>query len=159
MDSAVTVVLRGEPVAWARARLGKRGIPFTPKPQRNNAAALRLAAQGAMAGRAPFDCAVRVDLQAEFAIPGSWSRRKQAAAIAGELRPGKKPDLSNIQKQVEDAFNGVVYRDDALIVEYGLCRKVYSTTPKIVVTVRPAAGLVLRQDSSAAGPLFAGAAP
>jgi len=46
--------------------------------------------------------------------------------------------LSNIAKQVEDAFNTVVFRDDALIVEYGLLRKVYSRSPKLVVTVRPA---------------------
>ena len=106
--------------------------------QRNNAAVLRLAAQEAMNGRAPFDRPVRVDLQAEFAMPGSWSRRKQEAALRGEVRPGKRPDLSNLCKQVEDALNTVVFRDDALIVEYGLLRKVYSDRPKLVVTVRPA---------------------
>ena len=44
----------------------------------------------------------------------------------------------NLCKQVEDASNTVVFRDDALIIEYGLLRKVYSHSPKLVVTVRPA---------------------
>jgi Holliday junction resolvase RusA-like endonuclease len=133
----LTVVLMGDPVAWARTRISKNGTLFTPARQRNNAAVLRPAAQEAMNGRAPLDCPVRVDLQAEFAIPASWSRRKQESALLGELRPGKRPDLSNIAKQIEDAFNAVVFRDDALIVEYGLLRKVYSHQPKLVVTVRP----------------------
>src|SRR5215472_2312954 len=65
----VTVVLLGEPVAWARTRISNKGALFTPTRQRNNAAALQLAAQQAMNGRAPFDCPIRLDLQAEFSIP------------------------------------------------------------------------------------------
>jgi len=91
-----------------------------------------------MTSRLPFDCAVRVDLPVEFSIPSSWSRKKQTAAMRCEMRPGKRPDLSNIAKQIEDAFNTVIFRDDTLIVEYGLLRKVYSHQPKLVVTVRPA---------------------
>ena len=144
MTEPVTVVLLGEPVAWARTRPGRQangsgGFAVTPKRQRNNAAALQIVAMEAMAGRKPFDEPVRVDFEAQFPIPASWSRRKRELALRGELRPAKKPDLSNIAKQFEDAFNGVVFRDDALIVEYGRARKVYSDQPKIVVTVQPIA--------------------
>jgi Holliday junction resolvase RusA-like endonuclease len=138
METPVKLVIYGEPVAWARTRLGPRGIPFTPTKQRNNAATLRLAAQEAMNGREPFDCALRLDLQAEFAIPGSWSKKKRAAALAGRIRPAKRPDLSNILKQVEDSCNAVVFRDDALIVEFEV-RKIYSAAPKLVVTIQPIA--------------------
>jgi Holliday junction resolvase RusA-like endonuclease len=138
----VTVTLLGEPVAWARTRPGKQangsgGFAITPKKQRNNTAALQIAAMGEMVGREPFDCPLRMDIEAQFAIPASWSPRKRERALRGELRPAKKPDLSNIAKQIEDAFNKIVYRDDALIVEYGKARKVYGVQPKIVVTVRP----------------------
>lgn len=136
-DGSITVCLLGEPVAWARARLGKRNIPFTPARQRNNAVALKLLAQQEMAGRVLFDEAICLDLTVEFAIPKSFSKAKAASALRRELRPTKKPDLSNLVKQVEDALNGVVFRDDALIVEYGTLQKVYSHQPKIVVTVRP----------------------
>lgn len=160
MSQPVTIVLLGEPVAWARTRLGLRGIPFTPRVQRNNAATLRLAAQEAMDGRMPFDCALRVDLSAEFGIPASWSKKKQAAALAGIMRPTKRPDLSNVIKQVEDAFNGVVFRDDALIVEYGLLRKVYSASPKLIVTVQPiAAKADMTAPNHVAADLFASPRP
>lgn len=135
--SGVIVVLMGEPVAWARTRLGPNNVPFNPTKQRNNAAALQVVAMEAMAGRDLFDCALRVDMEAQFSIPASWSQRKREAAMRGEIRPAKRPDLSNIVKQVEDAFNGVVYRDDSLIVEYGKLRKVYSGQPKIVVAIQP----------------------
>ncbi len=133
----VRVILYGEPVARARTRINASGALFTPKRQRNNAATLRLAAQDAMAGRLPFDCPVRIELTAEFPIPASWSRRKQADAECGQVMPGKKPGLSNCLKQAEDAFNAVIFRDDALIVE-AVLRKVYSRQPKISVVVEPA---------------------
>jgi Holliday junction resolvase RusA-like endonuclease len=39
-----------------------------------------------------------------------------------------------------DAFNGVVFRDDALIVTL-CCRKIYGLQPKLVVTVSPLAAV------------------
>jgi len=98
LTDPVKVVLLGEPVPWARTRINKAGALFTPARQRNNSAALRLAAQQAMNGRAPFNCPIRLDLQVEFLIPASWSRRKREAALRGEIRPGKRPDLSNLCK-------------------------------------------------------------
>jgi Holliday junction resolvase RusA-like endonuclease len=135
-------VLLGEPVAWARSRPGRQangsgGFAITPKKQRNNTAALKAIASREMIGRQPFDGPVRLDLSAECAIPSSWSKKKQDLAVAGVLRPAKKPDLSNIAKQAEDALNTIVYTDDKLIVEYTTLRKVYSRQPKIVVTVTP----------------------
>ncbi len=156
---SVVVTLYGAPVAWARARLGVRGVPFTPPRQRNNSATLRLAAQDAMAGRLPFDCPVRIELTVEFPIPPSWSKRKQAEAECGQLMPGKKPDLSNCLKQAEDAFNAVVFRDDALIVE-AVLRKTYSRQPKIAVMVEPALPalpVVAIDTPRPAADLFAGA--
>lgn len=136
-NDPVTVMLLGVPVAWARTRPNASGRLFNPTRQRNNTAALKVMASQAMAGREPFDCPVRLDLHAEFPIPATWSKKKKAAALIGMIRPGKKPDLSNLTKQVEDACNSIVFRDDALIVEYGVVRKVYGASPKIVVTIRP----------------------
>lgn len=136
MPAPVTVVLLGEPVAWARTRLGQRGILFTPKKQRNNGVALKLLAQQEMLGRQPLTGPLQLDVHAEFRIPQSFSKAKRQAAILGELRPTKKPDLSNIIKQIEDAFNGIVFVDDAQIVQYGSPRKVYGEQPRIVATIR-----------------------
>ena len=110
---------------------------FTPKKQRNNAAALRIMAQQQMIGRLPFECAIIGQITAEMAIPKTWSKKKQRAALCGEIWPAKRPDLSNICKQVEDALIGVVFRDDALIVRYDTMQKRYSAQPKIVATYQP----------------------
>ena len=125
------------PVAWSRASGGRTVRLFTPKKQRNNAAALRIMAQQQMQGRLPFDCAIIGQITAEMAIPKTWSKKKQQAALCGEIWPAKRPDLSNICKQVEDALNGVVFRDDALIVRYDTMQKRYSAQPKIVATYQP----------------------
>jgi Holliday junction resolvase RusA-like endonuclease len=146
----VSFTVAGEPVAWARTRIGPRGVLFNPKTQRTNAGILRMHAQAAMEGRALFDCAVRLDLSAEFSVPASWSKKRQAAAIAGSIRPAKKPDLSNCIKQLEDALNGVVVRDDCLIVEI-VARKIYSASPRLVVTVSE----IERPAMSRAASLFA----
>lgn len=134
----VTVVLLGEPVAFARMRLSKRGIHYTPAEQRNTMAALRLSAQAAMehAGAAVFDEPLSLTLLAEHRIPYTWSKKKQTRALLGEIRPAKKPDIDNLYKLAADACSGVVYRDDALIVECWL-NKIYGIQPKLVVTVMP----------------------
>lgn len=137
MNGPVTVVLLGEPVAFARTRWGKQGVPITPPKQRAYQKKAAGLAAVEMVGRLPFDCPVRVDLEAQFAIPKSWPKAKKADAAIGVIRPSTKPDLDNIVKMVGDSFNQIVYTDDALIVEYGTLRKIYSGQPKIVVTVSP----------------------
>lgn len=138
MTESVTVVMMGDPVPYARTRRsGGTGHAFTPPKQRNAAAAFRVLAQQAMAGRIPFDEPIELEFVAEFAIPQTWSKKKQAAARAGEIWPGKKPDLSNLIKLCEDAGNAMIWRDDALIVLI-IARKVFGTIPKVSVTARPA---------------------
>jgi Holliday junction resolvase RusA-like endonuclease len=135
----ITITLLGEPVAFARMRLSRMNAHFVPPLQRNAAAALKIAAGDAMrqAGAAMFDEPLALDLLAEFHIPFTWSKKKHAAAIIGIVRPGKRPDIDNIYKLAADALSGIVYRDDALIVDVR-CRKLYGVQPKLVVTVQPA---------------------
>ncbi len=140
MTNPVTVVLLGEPVAFARARISKSGGHFTPDKQRNTMAALRVQAHQAMLdhGSAVLDEPLRMDLRAEFPIPKSMSKRNKFLALIGTVRPGKKPDIDNLYKLAADALNTIVFRDDALIVE-AVLRKVYSGQPKLVITVQPIA--------------------
>jgi Holliday junction resolvase RusA-like endonuclease len=137
----ITIILLGEPLAFARTRTSRAGMHYTPAPQRNHMAAMRMAAQAAMLDGqvAMLDEPVRLDLLAELGIPGSWSKRKHAAALLGLIRPGKRPDLDNVYKLAADSLCGVAYRDDALVCEMW-CRKVYGAEPKIVCTIRPIFG-------------------
>lgn len=67
-------------------------------------------------------------------IPKSLSKKKRAEAIAGQLRPTKKPDLDNLVKGIKDGMSKVIWHDDAQIVEMTV-RKFYSENPRAVVKV------------------------
>ena len=67
-------------------------------------------------------------------IPKSLSMKKRAEAIAGQLRPTKKPDLDNLVKGIKDGMSKVIWHDDAQIVEMNV-RKYYSENPRAVVKV------------------------
>lgn len=73
-------------------------------------------AQQAMDGRLLWPGPLKMSLQIFVDIPASWSAKKKAQALAGEILPTKKPDCSNIIKAIEDALNQVVYVDDVQLV-------------------------------------------
>lgn len=134
----VTISLAGAPQGKGRARSFRRGNfigHYTPEKTRSYEGMIRSAAMDAMGNRLPIDAPVEFVMRAVFSVPASWSKKKQQAALLGEIRPGKKPDLDNIEKAWSDALNGVVYRDDCLI-----CRKTtdkrYGAAPLVVATVR-----------------------
>lgn len=68
------------------------------------------------------------------AIPPSWSKRKQADALAGRVRPTGKPDLDNTAKMVCDALNKLVWQDDSQIVAMQMS-KLYGTEPGALIEV------------------------
>lgn len=136
----VAFVVAGHPQGKGRARaLVRHGhiAHYTPEKTRSYESMIRGAAMDAMAGRAPIAVPVVMQVAAFFAVPQSWSKKRRDAALAGEALPGKKPDLSNVVKAAEDAINGVVLIDDALIVaSYAVKR--YSDRPRLDVLVKPA---------------------
>lgn len=69
---------------------------------------------------------------AYMGIPKSKSKKFKQAAKDGWERPTKKPDLSNIVKGIEDALNGLLYKDDSQIVKLDVT-KYYSEEPRVEV--------------------------
>jgi Holliday junction resolvase RusA-like endonuclease len=55
-------------------------------------------------------------------------------ALAGEVLPTTKPDADNVVKAVFDGLNGVLWRDDVLVVDLRV-RKRYAATPCVRVEV------------------------
>jgi Holliday junction resolvase RusA-like endonuclease len=115
----------------------KTGVAFTPAKTRSYEAALRYAAQEAMAGRVPLEGALRLEVHVEVPIPASWSKKRQQQAAAGLIRPTTRPDIDNYIKAA-DALNEVVWRDDSQIVSID-ARKFYSTRPRLVMIAEPVA--------------------
>ena len=65
----------------------------------------------------PIDGPVEMVVEAYFPIPKSASKAKREQMILGYIRPTRKPDLSNIEKAIEDGLNGVAYMDDSQVVD------------------------------------------
>lgn len=84
--------------------------------------------------RFPDEAMLRVVINAYYPIPKSASKKKQAAMLAGTLRPTKKPDCDNVVKVVLDSLNAIAYHDDVQVVDVGL-RKWYSNEPRVVVAI------------------------
>lgn len=74
----------------------------------------------------PFDNALLLGVKAFLPVPKSKSKKFREAALAGEIRPTKKPDMDNIVKHVKDCLNGVFWTDDKLVVGYLDTGKYYS---------------------------------
>ncbi|WP_407280586.1 RusA family crossover junction endodeoxyribonuclease [Aromatoleum evansii] len=117
----ISFVIPGEPKGKGRhrSRIAKMGdgkqfiANYAPKETVEYENLVRMAASRAMAGRAPSELPVLVELVATCSVPASWSKKKQAAALMGEVMPTGKPDLDNIEKAVMDGMNKIVFRDDA----------------------------------------------
>lgn len=92
------------------------------------------AAQQAMAGMALIGGACLVEMRITVPVPASWSKKKQADALAGRIFPTTKPDKDNVIKAIYDGCNGVVWRDDVQVVD-GIQRKRYGAVPGVWVQV------------------------
>lgn len=72
---------------------------------------------------------------AYYPIPESWSKKKKAAALAGEIAPVKaKPDLSNVIKHIEDVMEGIFFVNDKQICTLS-SSKYYSDTPRVKIAI------------------------
>jgi Holliday junction resolvase RusA-like endonuclease len=134
--ASVTITVRGAAVAKGRARFTRTGFAYTPAKTRQYEAHGRLAAQLAMGERPPLTGPVLLTALIELPVPASWSRRRIAAAIIGEIRPTSRPDIDNFLKSGMDAINGIVVADDSLIVKV-VAEKKFGVDPKLVLLVTP----------------------
>lgn len=119
MSFMVMFSVYGEPVGKARARHrfnGKFVQSYTPKKTRDYEDEVRAMAKAAMGSSEPFNGPVTLFMYVNMSVPPSYSKKRREACLSGAERPTKKPDLSNIQKGIEDGMNGVVYLDDCQIV-------------------------------------------
>jgi Holliday junction resolvase RusA-like endonuclease len=138
----IAFTIPGEPQGKGRPRVGRiadHASMFTPAKTAAYEGLIAHAAQQAMAGAAPVECACAVQVSITVSVPRSWSKKKAAAALLGEVYPTTKPDTDNVVKAVFDGMNGVVWRDDVQAVDLAV-RKRYGATPGVFVRVAPCAG-------------------
>ena len=111
-----------EPFGKARPRFTTacgRPVAYTTEKTRSGERMIRQYARRAMGDRYPFPkgTPVRVDVEAAFSIPKSYTKQKHEQCAKHDLWPVKKPDIDNIIKALLDALNDSVFYDDCQVIE------------------------------------------
>lgn len=83
----------------------------------------------------PLDGELSVEIKFYRPIQKSLSKKERDRRLSGKHKPIVKPDLDNYVKSALDALNGVLWVDDARIVELHAF-KYYSVSPRIEVIVK-----------------------
>ena len=130
----------GSPIGQGRPKfstINGHAKAYDPEKSRNYKAYVRLLATQAMkdSGFTMIEGPCAIEIFAFFEVPKSKSKKFREAALNGLERPTKKPDLSNIIKGIEDALNGLAYKDDSSIV-YLSVAKHYSEIARVEVILR-----------------------
>jgi Holliday junction resolvase RusA-like endonuclease len=133
---ALTVVIPGIARGKGRPRFGN-GRAYTDKATGNAEAFIRLCAAQAMQGAAPLQGALEVRMAVTVGVPASWPRKRRQEALEGVLRPTGRPDWDNVAKLASDALNGIVWLDDAQVVQ-ATVSKHYGEAPSTVIEVKSA---------------------
>ena len=130
----IEIRVDGEPVGKGRPRFVRAtGIAHTPEKTASFENKVAWAAQCVMRGRPLLEGPLMIVADFYFTIPASKPAKWRAAALAGLIRPTKKPDFDNLIKSVADALNKVVWVDDGQIVDAKV-RKWYGT-PRFEIRV------------------------
>lgn len=132
----ITIRVDTTPRGKGRPRFTRAGFAYTDPKTRSYEALLRDTAMWTMGAKAPLEGPLHVHVTAFMPIPKSMSEGKKVEARAGHFLPTTKPDADNILKTL-DAFNGIVWKDDAQIVEATVVKR-YSSSPALVVVARAA---------------------
>ena len=139
---SVILTVTGKPVAKGRPRLTKRvglgrGV-YLYTPERTGNAEEIMQGEMRQACTTPLEGPLQLSVVFCFRRPKSWPKAQRDAVDNGE-EPWHvgKPDLDNLVKLVQDAGNGILWRDDAQIVRLEAI-KVYGAENETVINVFPA---------------------
>lgn len=135
----ITFLVEAKPQGKARARTfyDKRADKMrsvTPQQTKSYEDLIRWSYKAA-GGQYMGEKLIKVEIQAFYPIPKSWSKKKRNDAIFERIRPTTKPDCDNIIKVVLDALNGVAYYDDKQVVSVS-CDKYYGETGYLRVKIQ-----------------------
>jgi Holliday junction resolvase RusA-like endonuclease len=132
----IHLVIPGEAVPQLRPRFARHGNftqAYDPAKCRDYKAYIRYLAAEAYTGP-PLEGQLALHVDIWRLPPKSWSKVKMAGALSGDIRPITKPDLSNVIKGIEDALKGIIWRDDAQVVDIG-ASKWYGMEPRVEVKI------------------------
>ena len=146
--SVLRFVIPGEPRGKGRPRFGKSRAGFVTVRTDDKTAAyenlVKLAAR--QAGAVSIAGPLSVQISAYFVPPSSWSKKRRAAAMAGQEAPSRF-DIDNICKAVLDGLDGVAFDNDKQVVTL-FARKAFADVARCEVQVFPCVGINERSAGS-----------
>ena len=87
-------------------------------------------------GGRPLEGPILLEAVFVFLPPTSFPKRKLSQIATGAEMPKiTRPDLKNLIAGIEDGANGILWRDDGQIWNYGNSRKIYGARPEVRVKV------------------------
>lgn len=137
--TSIVFIVPGQPQGKGRPRVGKIGghaRMFTPEKTVAYEGLIAHAGHQAMQGRPLMEGPVSVVVDMRCQVPASWSKKKRAQALTGEIRPTSKPDQDNVLKAIFDGLNGVAWRDDVQVVDITSSKR-YAPVPGVYVEITP----------------------
>ena len=136
MTAPFELVLAGDPVGKGRPRFSKAtGHVYTPEKSARFEERLAWAAQSVWQSKPLMDGQIIMFINAYFSIPVSKPKDWKIKAMAGIIRPVKKPDIDNIIKAFLDSMNGIIYDDDTQVVSLHSTKR-YGTIGMVEVLVK-----------------------
>ena len=136
----ISIIIDKNPVPLKRHRHSKNGHTYNP--QADLMKQIGWEAKSQFPGSI-ITTPILVSMTFFIQIPNSLSKRKKL--ILGGKHVPKRPDLSNYIKFYEDAFNGIIWSDDSLIVEL-TAKKIYSSNePRTEINIKE---IVCEEESS-----------
>lgn len=111
-------------------------VAYTPSKTKKYENTLRSYMTNVMQVRDIYKKAIDVEINIEIIPPKTKINTKKSKELflMGELYPTVKPDIDNYAKAILDAMNGIVFRDDAQIINLNITKR-YSQTNNIIVKV------------------------
>ena len=134
----VNFTVPGQPRGKGRPGFSRRGNfvkTYTDAKTSSYEDQIRFYALQAMGSSEPLKTALEAFIYVKLPVPQSYSKKRTEACLSGLERPCKKPDLDNVVKSFMDGMNGIVYGDDAQVVEIHTT-KVYAETAGVDVLIK-----------------------
>jgi len=138
----VKFFIPGPPAGKGRPRFGRHDgevVTYTPEKTSTYEEKVQLCyLQQVGRRRFPDNAYLEMHIVSRHPVPKSETKVRRALMLSNQLLPAKKPDIDNIVKIIQDALNGLAYKDDKQFVGLHVM-KVYSDTPGIEVLINDVA--------------------
>jgi Holliday junction resolvase RusA-like endonuclease len=124
------ITILGKPIPAARPRVTQHGT-YNPKQKQQEKLSFEIKSQLPLS-HIPSTKPIELSLFFFMPIPNSLSTKKKELLI-GQPHT-RRPDIDNLSKQVLDAANGILYKDDSQIYEL-VTQKTFSDRPRTVIII------------------------